>query len=219
MHKLMDGFKVLGAVIAVVSFAGAAARAENVTVSDSGEVASQAASARNWKVELNATMLGSYNENTFKSTLSETAGVSSDLGLDVAFRRRISGDLFTGLRISLLSRISETRQNSKFGEYPSTAFVMPGMWTLRYDKSEFLGQTLITPWVELEAGLTMISLYSNETYRSDTTTLLRPSARGSLGFDIHPWAGGRFFASLRASYLAVNEFSNTQLGVGSGLSF
>jgi hypothetical protein len=134
-------------------------------------------------------------------------------------RRALSEKLSTGVRVSFFSSISGAYEDKTLAQdsaQANFAYVHPATWTFRYEPSDFLRQTFFNPWIEGEAGLSLVTLYRR--YDEDAQ-LLRPTARGSIGFDLRPLGGNRLFVSTRASYLAVSEFSDFQVGVGTGVSF
>jgi hypothetical protein len=121
------------------------ARADNTSVAVDSVESIAAPVAHSWSFELNATLLGSYNENTFKNIHGINDGVSSDFGLDLAVRKSLTSNVATGLRISLFSSISTFRDHTPG---VTNAYVLPAMWTGRYQLSQFLGQSFFTPWVD-----------------------------------------------------------------------
>jgi hypothetical protein len=168
-------------------------------------------SAPRWSLELNATRLGRYGEEELSAPGFSSGAASSNLGLDAALRRQISEDFSAGFRLSLYSRIEGYRRDGLKTE----AYISPWMWAFRYEKASFFGQSFFVPWVEAEAGMTVIQFAGKHLEESHWSL----SARGSLGFNLSPFASRKFFVSARSSYLVVRHFSNVQLGTGFGVSF
>jgi hypothetical protein len=201
---------LLGALFASTAFAA--------NTSETSASLSPGSASHPWSFELNATLLGNYNENTYELSKPGFNGNSTDFGLDLAARRDLTATISTGLRLSFYAAIANATERYAGISTQNTrgAYVFPTTWTARYQPVRFLNQSFFRPWFEGEAGLSFIEIYP---IGRRTTTFVRPTARASLGFDLQPLPSDRIFVSVRASYLAVSDFSNYQFGLGSGVRF
>ncbi len=217
--KNLAGILTLAALITTHS-----AWANENTATMSASEAAPTPLYKNWSFEVNANLLGNYNENTYKVNSDTVRGLSADFGIDIAIRRNLIEFLSTGLRIPIYASIAGMDSEARSKDLPGdavSAYPFPVMWTARVQPTSLFGQSFFRPWAEAEAGLSLIVLspyyQSSGQERTPDTLLVRPAFRASAGFDVQPIpASDRIFVTARASYLFLKDFSNYQFALGTG---
>ncbi|MBL7715597.1 MAG: hypothetical protein JNL01_09030 [Bdellovibrionales bacterium] len=165
-----------------------------------------------WAAEINGATLGGIGN----SASQNEAGIgSSEALIGIQLRTFLSEELAMGVSLPTVSFLATRSAKNGY------QLLYPAMLGFRYQGSSLVGNFRVKPWVEAEAGMTLVSLKNQilEDGSVGAVNSSQVSSRASTGFDYFFSNHQNLYCGFKVSYFMTKGLSNAQTGLSVGYLF